>query len=233
MPCQHHKDALIEVAASGVEPQGELRGHLAGCAECRAAFEQERSLFASIDSGLRVAANPEVPVSLLPRVRARLDVESAVPSRRWAGNWLLLASAAIIVAGIFVARVAWRPVVRENPSINTGKKSPSAPAPRSPQVDPHNSERIAKNNSSSAQQTLVTGNSSKAGMTSARHSGPEVLVPMDQEVLLAEYAEQWQQRKHAPLLAQDSDATILAPLQVAQIQIAELDVKLLAEGKSQ
>jgi hypothetical protein len=233
MPCQHHKDALIEAAASGVEPQGELRGHLAGCAECRATFEQERSLFASIDSGLRVAANAEGSVSLLPRVRARLDVESVVPSRRWAGNWLVLASAAVIVAGIFVARVAWRPVVRENPSIDSREKSSSAPAPRSPQVDAHNSERIAKNNPAPAQQTLVAQNSPKAGMTSSRHSGPEVLVPKDQEVLLAEYAEQWRQRKHAPLLAQDSDATILAPLQVAQIQIAELDVKPLAEEKSQ
>ena len=231
MSCEHHKDALIEAAASGVEPQGELRAHLAGCAGCRAAFEQERLLFASIDSGLRVAANAEVPVSLLPRVRARLDVESVVPTRRWAGNWLVLASAAVIAAGIFVARVAWRPVVRENPSMNTTEKGPSAPAARSPHVDAHNSERIAKNNPSPEQRTLVAENSPKGGMT--RRSGSEVLVPKDQEVLLAEYAEQWRQRKHAPLLTQDSDATILAPLQVAQIRIAELDVKLLAEEKSQ
>jgi hypothetical protein len=51
--------------------------------------------------------------------------------------------------------------------------------------------------------------------------------------LLAEYAEQWRFHKRTPLLAQDSDATILAPLQVAPIQIAELDVKLLAEEQSQ
>lgn len=61
----------------------------------------------------------------------------------------------------------------------------------------------------------------------------EVLVPRDQEILLAEYAEEWQLRKRAPLLAQDADSTVLAPLQVAQIQIAELDVKLLAEEQSQ
>jgi hypothetical protein len=62
---------------------------------------------------------------------------------------------------------------------------------------------------------------------------PEVLVPRDQEILLAGYAEQWSLRGHAPLLAQDADSTILAPLQVAPIQIAELDVKLLADEKSQ
>jgi hypothetical protein len=233
MPCEHHKEALIEAAASGVEPQGELRGHLAGCAECRATFEQERLLCASIDSGLRVTANAEVPVSLLPRVRTRLDVESAVPSRGLAGNWLVLASAAVVVAGIFVARAVWRPVIRENPSINAAEKSPSAPAPRSPREDAHNSERIAKNNPPAPQQDLAAENPSKARLASAGRSGPEVLVPKDQEVLLAEYAELWHQRKHAPLAAQDSDAAILAPLQVAQIQIAELDVKPLADEKSQ
>jgi len=62
---------------------------------------------------------------------------------------------------------------------------------------------------------------------------PEVLVPRDQEVLLAEYAEQWSLRKRPLLLAQEFDATVLSPLQVAPIQIDELGVKLLAEEKLQ
>ena len=231
MPCKHYKDALIEAAVAGVEPQVELRDHLAGCAECRAAFEQERVLFAAIDSGLHVTANAEVPASLLPRIRARLD-EEAVPRRSWAANWLVLASAAAIVAGVFVARVVWRPVVRENPSINSAEKRPSAPALRSPREDVQNSEHGAKNTPPPAQQTVAALSLGKAELALARHASPEVLVPKDQEVLLAEYAEQWHQRKHAPLVAQDSDATILAPLEVAQIQIAELDVKPLADGKS-
>jgi hypothetical protein len=60
---------------------------------------------------------------------------------------------------------------------------------------------------------------------------PEVLVPRDQEILLAEYAGQWNLHKRAPLVARDSDDTILAQLQVAPIQIDELGVKLLAEEK--
>ena len=82
MPCKHHKDALIEAAASGAQPQGDLRAHLDVCAPCRAAFEQERSVFASIDSSLHITANADVPHSLLPRVRARLD-EAAEPQSRW------------------------------------------------------------------------------------------------------------------------------------------------------
>jgi hypothetical protein len=59
-----------------------------------------------------------------------------------------------------------------------------------------------------------------------------VLVPGDQEVLLARYAEQWRLDKHSSYLAQNSGETILAPLEVAPIQIAKLDVKLLADEKS-
>jgi hypothetical protein len=60
-----------------------------------------------------------------------------------------------------------------------------------------------------------------------------VLVPRDQEILLAEYATQWNLRKRGPLVAQDSNTTIMALLQVAPIQIDELGVKLLAEEKEQ
>jgi hypothetical protein len=60
-----------------------------------------------------------------------------------------------------------------------------------------------------------------------------VLVTGDQEVLLARYAEQWRRDKHSSHLAQNSDEANLTPLEVAPIQIAELDVKLLVDEKSQ
>ena len=87
MLCEHYKEALIEAAASGAEPHGDLRAHLDGCAGCRAAFEQEQALFASIDDGLRVTANADVPASLLPRVRAQLSGQSVAR-----GSWMWHAS---------------------------------------------------------------------------------------------------------------------------------------------
>jgi hypothetical protein len=62
---------------------------------------------------------------------------------------------------------------------------------------------------------------------------PEVLVPPDQEVLLVSYAEQWRQRKRLPLVAANFDATTLSPLQIAPIQISQLDVKLMAEEQAE
>src|SRR5256884_9244256 len=40
MLCEHYKDALIEAAASGAAPSGELREHLAECASCRRSEER-------------------------------------------------------------------------------------------------------------------------------------------------------------------------------------------------
>ncbi len=227
MPCRHYKEALIEAAASSAQPQGDLRAHLDACASCRAAFDQEQALFASIDAGLHATANAEVPASLLPRVRARLDEVSA-PRRIWVTNWLVLASAAVIVFALFAARAVWRPNIVQKPVETAGKTS--VPPPQN--LDHVVAPPVEKN--SAPQRQFAIAKNPVAQETSVRgKTMSEVLVPRDQELLLAEYAGQWSLHKRAPLLAQDADATILAPLQVAPIQIAELDVKLLADEKSQ
>jgi hypothetical protein len=232
MLCQHYKKALIETAASGSEPQGDLRVHVDACAACRAAFEQEQSLFASIDAGLHVTANAEVPASLLPRVRARLEEESA-PRRGWFTNRLVLASAAVVVVAFFAARAAWRTNVVQKPvemAGNTSAPPQLTPSPKNP--TPVVAPPVMKHSSAQRQLAIAKNPFAHETLVSGR-TMPEVLVPRDQEVLLVEYAEQWRLHKRPLLLAQVSDATILPPLQVEPIQIAELDVKLLADEKSQ
>jgi hypothetical protein len=232
MPCQHYKDALIEAVASGVQPQGELRAHLDACAACHATFAQELTLFSSIDAGLHVTANAEVPASLLPRVRARLD-EAAAPRHRWMPQWCALASAALVVVAFFAARAVWRTNVVQKP-IETARKT-SVPPQLTPRPENHNPAvvRPVEKNPLSQREFAIAKNPLAPETLISGKTMPEVLVPRDQEVLLAEYAEEWQLRKRAPLLAQDADSTVLAPLRVAQIQIAELDVKLLADQKLQ
>src|SRR5204863_279867 len=129
MPCQHHKNALIEAAASGSHPQGELRAHLDVCLDCRAAFEREQSLFASINTGLHVTANAEVPASLLPRVRARLDEEIA-PQRRWIQP-MIFATASVALA--FVIFLFARPHHASPDS--QAKQTPQLPVSETPVTD--------------------------------------------------------------------------------------------------
>jgi hypothetical protein len=138
-----------------------------------------------------------------------------------------------MVVAIFAARAVWRTNVVHQPVETAGKTSA---LPRVTPL-PQNHEAVVapsvEKNPASQRQLAIAKNGQAYETPVSGKTMPEVLVPRDQETLLAEYAAQWRLHKHAPLLAQDSDATILAPLQVAQIQIAELDVKPLAEEKSQ
>jgi hypothetical protein len=230
MPCEQFKNALVEAAASGAAPQGELRAHLEACASCREAFEEERSLFIAIDSGLHAAVNSDVPPSLLPRVRASLD-DAVVARARWFVSWPVLAGAAVSVA-IFFAAVALRQSnVPGSPGTPVASNS-SKSAKDFPTI-PNSSRPFLQPGPSAPPRASVAKNPGP-GPASERHiPQPEVLVPRDQEVFLASYAQQWSARKPAPLLAANLGDTTVAPLEVAPIQIDQLDVKPLAEGNSQ
>src|SRR6202035_2814376 len=100
MICDHYKQALLELAPLGVEPDPQLLAHLRACSSCRSAFENERSLFASIDSCLRSSANTEIPSSFIPTVRAQLQRESPAAQGARITNplfWLPATAAAAII----------------------------------------------------------------------------------------------------------------------------------------
>jgi negative regulator of sigma E activity len=232
MPCEPYKIALIEAVDSGLEPKGELRAHLTACAACRISFAQEHALFSSIDAGLHVAANAEVPASLLPRVRARLADEPA-PHRDWRISSFVLAGATAVIVAILVVRAPWRTSVGQPPS-TTLSNSASSVTVKPPQQnqDPLPASPVIRD-SISHSRAATTRIPVSPESASKRDAMPEVLVPRDQELLLATYAEQWTQRKRAPLVAANFDATSLSPLQITPIQIAQLDVKLMAEEQAQ
>ena len=232
MPCEHYQNALIEAAATGFEPKGELRAHLAACAACRTAFAQEQSLFFSVDEGLRAVANPEVPASLLPRVRARLADETA-PIRSWGFPSFVLAGAAVMVVALLVARTAWHTNIEQPPSNTASNSSIPSAVRQQPQAQNSNVAAAVTGNSGAHPQVAATRIPAHLASRATRDSMPEVLVPPDQEVLLVSYAEQWRQRKRLPLVAANFDLTNLSPLQIAPIQISQLDVKLMAEEQAQ
>jgi hypothetical protein len=232
MPCEHFQNALTEAAATGAEPQGELRVHLKDCAACQAAFEQEKSLFAAVDSGMRVVANAEVPASLSPRVRAALD-EMAVPKPAWSPRWFVLAGASAMLAFFFATQALWRTRFETNPTESAGNPVQTVPptqaAPRETQ-----GTMIAVNPRSVAHRThAALAKVSPGSKRPNREARVEILVPRDQEVLLARYGEEWRGRKPLPAVVATSNESTLAPLEVAPIQIAELDIKPLAETQSQ
>ena len=225
MPCDHYKDALIEVAATGAAPQGELRAHLGACASCSAAFDEEQSLFSAIDSGLHASANTDVPSSLLPRVRAQLD-EVIVPRFRWLQP-LVFASAGVVLA--FVVFLMARPhhatpeaIAKHDPIV---VPTPTAPATGT------NSEGTSLEGTEVAAIPVRHFQAARnsTGVHSAASGNVEVLVPPDEREGMAQLVATLNEHRDvaAAFLAQrpeKKDALVTVdPLKISDIEIKPLE----------
>lgn len=181
MPCKHYKDALIEVAASGAAPQGELRAHLAECTSCREAFAEEESLFDTINSSLHATVNVEAASSFLPRVRVALN-EVAAPRLRWLQP-LVFASASVVLVLVIVLMARPRHIGPEEVAKQSAVAVPALTA--------HPTDTNAEKASSMAAQLTAVRvahshpvrNSTKLHF--AASSTPEVLVPPDEREAFA------------------------------------------------
>lgn len=227
MPCESYQSALSE-AAAGAPATSALRSHLIVCAACRSALAAEETLFASIDTGLHSVANAEVPSSLIPSVRARLD--EPAPRKRWLVPVLVPAAAALVVAAFAVHSLRQPPAnpSKFTPSRATASVAPSASIPsqeHSSATSPDGGQRVSL---ASRTPHRVAPSQTKADA----HDGPEVLVPRDQQVLLASYAEQWRTHRYALVTAHAIPQPPLEPLEISPIQIDVLDVKLMTDSGS-
>ena len=226
MPCDHYKNALIEVAA-GARPQGDLRAHLAFCVSCRAAFAEEQSLFAVIDSSLHVAANTEVPPSFIPRVRARLE-EASLAQLRWLQPLVLASASVALVLLVFLMA----PPHRAMPE-NVAKQVPAVvPAPVTPGTKA-NSEKISPADIQIATVRMKHSRPSRnsTNVHSAASSNPEVLVPPDEREGLTWLVAALNEHKNfaAAFSAEKKDALAT----VDPVQIAEIEIKPLAGAETE
>jgi hypothetical protein len=223
MNCAFRKAALIGLAALGAEPVSELRAHLLECQSCRAIFEHERNLFGSIDAGLRASAHVEVPASLLPQVRVRLNTQPVYTllTSRLRTIALTIATAAVLLLSINSLRHRKHSQPPLPPSL---RASPSVPA----------NDTLA-----SSAQPAIAKSSNKVfhrpvGLQQqpppVARSAPEIIVSPDQEVLLAHYADQLNRSRNTRAVV-TAQSTSVEPqsLEVDLIQIAQLEVKPLAE----
>ena len=229
MSCETYLDALKSAAAGAVMTSA-LRSHLAACAACRTTLAEEQSLLAYIDSGLRIVANSpdvEVPPSLIPSVRARL--QERVPQGRWIVRALIPAAAALLLALLVVPGLR-RPGGKPSDSGPTASVTSSTPAAQFPRL--HGPAPVVPAPATKSGVALASRRSSLPARPrpgSNAEAAPEVLVPPDQEVLLARYVEQLRNHKHVRLTAELRDAP-LEPLELIPIQIDPLDVKSMADG---
>jgi hypothetical protein len=228
MPCEPYQNALIEAAASGSEPQGELRAHFANCAACRIAFAQGLSLFSSMDEGLRAAANAEVPASLLPRVRVRL-ADEAVPRRMWTQLLIFAAASAGLVFAIFL-------FVRPHHTRpdNQAKQTPQIPVNETPATNARrqNSGPATQIVSSNVNNSRTPGHSTL--LRTVGSSQPEVLVPPDEREVFARFVAVLRERREVALaLVMPARQTRDESASLEPLQINGLEIKPLEEGQTE
>ncbi len=230
MLCEHYKDALIDAAATGVAPSGELRAHLDACASCRAAFDEERSLFSAIDSGLHASANAEVPASLLPRARAQLD-EAVAPRFRWVPS-LVFASASVALALAVLLLAHTHHTAPEEVAKQAVPVLPSATA----SATKTNAEKISPE---ATQIAAIRVNQPRAARNStnrpsAASSNPEVLVPPDEREAFVRFLRRGQE---PPVLNSVSAEWVpKAPqesVEILPVEITSLKVKPLNKDEDQ
>jgi hypothetical protein len=242
MLCEHYKEILIDAVAAGDPLPLDLRTHLDSCASCRTAFDEECHLLAAIDSGIRAAASSIVPPSLLPAVHLRLAQEDPSHAHRSSSvNWVYLAAAAaaVLIALLPLPRLtrdegktmhqdAAASVASSNPQRDfvprPGQTAGSIIAAVGPRT------RHGKTAPAIAQIGTSVGQMSVAQM--------QVLVPPDQELLLADYARALQQRSLQLRTSNLSEPSSLGLpidlIEVAQVQLLplpDLDPIEVRQGK--
>jgi len=222
MPCENYREALTEAAATGAAPSSELRSHLDGCASCRAAFAEERQLFAAVDAGLRASANAEVPASLLPRVRAKLN-ELAVPRRSWIPAYVAVAATAAIVIGIVFVRGVGRRVPEQGPQMTAAARSVVPPETKTVPVAVPHVETSAPPSKGRLHRPLRIA-------PVAPVEEVAVLIPAGQKMAIDALLSSVQQGKvEANVFLAEKPKGTLEELQVSPLEILPIDMKPLAD----
>jgi hypothetical protein len=222
MPCENYREALIEAAAVDARLSPELRSHLDVCAPCRAAFVEETQLFAAIDTGLRTAANAEVPPSFFPGVRASLPDDTA--SQRGWRPFLIFAAAAVamVLTVLFTART------RHGINDNQAKQIFSAPPRDKTEASARGEARGTAAMVASSRSYRLQHQRSTAPASSPSSNAMDVLVPPEEREAFARFIGSQPGRSGVVIAvvaaaADNKDKR----LSVEPLEIAELEVKPL------
>jgi anti-sigma factor RsiW len=221
MSCENYRETLTEAAATNAGLSSELHSHLDGCASCRAAFAEERQLFAAVDAGLRAHANADVPASLLPGVRAKLN-ERSIPRRSWIPAFAAITAAAALVIGIVFVRGVGRGDSEQNLRTTAVARSVVPPETKTvPAAVPH-VETSAPPSKGKLRRPLRIPPAAPVEETA-------VLIPAGQKQAIDAFLASVQQGKvEANVLLAEKPKGTLEELQVSPLDISPIEVKPLA-----
>ena len=219
MNCKQCQARLLDALAArsnGLEQHVAL--HLSVCSVCAEFHTVQQDLFRSIDAALLSLANPPVPPSLLPSLRARLQATRSpwnMPFWIPAAAGLLLA---VSMAVFFLQNRATEPgsqLVRSTPSRPRPAPAPIVTAasnePSMPRTGGHAPLRLPQ------------------PLRSTRPAPREVLTDPNEAQALASFATAVQQRPAwgegfmHPAERASGDMTDIPALEIARVEVARLD----------
>jgi hypothetical protein len=223
MNCQKSQKGILDALAEGeAKLPGALAAHQQDCAACQAYYESQVRLFRQLEEGLTAMANEEVPASLMPRVRVRLDEE---PPRRysWMPAWGMAAIAAVILGvslGFVLHQPKPRAVLSENVPVATRGVENPVPGVQSP----------TKVVTPSLNQGHEHGRPSVA-VAKSSEAVPEVIVLPEERAAFAKFVGQLQEQQEVALaLAHAAPANDNLPAEIASLEIEGLEMKPLDPG---
>lgn len=216
MLCERYKEALIE-AAVGESLQHETRAHLAECAACRAALEEQSRLLIAIDAGLGAMSNANISANFHRRVLARIQSESASPANKswFEPRWVF----AGLCAAVILCLVLWQwPESTEVVGTGDGE-GPSVVAKDEVSAIPHQAEREG---------SVRTRRTVRKGATFVE--GEEVLVAAQEAAALTSYMKVLNAAEAHPAMSVELEHKVeLAAKGVQGVEISELVVAPLSD----
>jgi anti-sigma factor RsiW len=227
MFCESYREALSDAVLLGGRVHGETEAHLATCADCREAFAEEQALLRRIDAGLNSLVVWDVPMSLVPGVRAQIDARTE--SRSAWRTVLAYATAALAIGAVAVSfslrsktpQVKLETTIAETSSVVTSQAASS-------QV-----EKLLPYQRSSQSRLMVTGRQASPDSRAARNTQPEVLVSADDQLGLERYAASLRTvaRRNAAMLEEGNGPKIKS-LEIAELDLKRLSIEPLESGES-
>jgi hypothetical protein len=228
MSCEHYQAVMVEAAAAGEVPSP-LRRHLEACAECRAAFLREQSLFSALDASLSRRMNVSPRPEFLPRIRSVIELESSawsIPAPKVWFGWLPLAGAAAVCLALLFAAKHHSVTPAQPPSLSTRLGPEAAELQLHPQRLPPVTESAVR---------AVTGRVERpAKGESPLHrdsivGASEILVPSDERLALAQFVAGLARRREVALaLARRApfepgpETAPGGPLEIAKLEVPPL-----------
>ena len=224
MSCEQYREKMFDVLADGATALSvEISAHLGICAGCREFYEEQRSLLAAVDAGVRAMVNEEAPASLLPMVRARIE-EAPTRRKTWHPAWGMAVAAAVILAiGLGMIRHSqeqngqWTEVVR-------------VPSPDSAAI-------VTTPGASGMEQRAEQKKQSVPRKAMARNLVPssqvaEVMVLVDEREAYATFVARLPEERAAAAGLVRPAAQQEGPVEIALLQIKELEVDPLERSEA-